>query len=1141
MTGARLRVGLLSPEEILRRSSGELSLAELPARSGHITLAVPVVHPRFLAMRPSPLALLLGVRAGAVRRLLSDVELLDARLRAMDLEALETRLDAELKQARRPAKRRWLAKRLGLVRGLKQAGLRPEWLVVKVLPVLPPALRPSHALYRRVLERNEAVKALPPRAHGAPPSREELALRRAVAALFAGLGARVNGRMRRLVAKRLDFAARGSLLPDPTLRLDECRLPIEAVFSLYGPLLLRRLKDAGVADTLAEARALLVECGPRAREVIDSLLRESPLVVAREDVRTHLDVVALEPRLGEGQGIGCHPALFERLGDERRNLVGLYLPWSARAREEVRRKLSVARHFLSPATGAPLLTPSKEALYGLWYATRSRAGARGEGRVFASPDEVALAYEQGCVELASAITVRIEERGRRTRVATTVGRILLFRELDGEVPFSALNRTLHRDAVAAWLTSVFHGSGGRAAVALAERLWRWGQARATAAGLSLAAEHFHPPEGHASLIAAAAQEHGEVEQSYENGLLTVGERDYKVHEIWSEATANVARAVRDGLVEGDPLADLLTSGAVGDLGAVQRLRGMTGRVMIPSRAPFEWQIRHSLFEGLSPLEFFFTASRAHEERRRMGAWNRRLRGLQRELLGALGPVRVTQEDCGTREGVTVSAEVFEHRVRVGLVPRLNGRTATAEVRSPDGQQVLVRAGESIDAATASRLERWGVYRVPVRSVSTCEAEEGVCARCHGWEPGSARPVSVGDAVGLSAARMLRTLVQPPEPIYIWIVGGSFHGRDDTLGAEVSARGVVHFENIHAEPRESSGHQGPEPVLVMVGEEGRLSVRDDAGTERESFRVRKGDRIHCEDGQRVEPGHFLLRSVHPDAELVVVDASEGMLSVELPLNLVRVSGWPTHAQRGDVLGYVKELMPLGSDPSAKALAELLHARRAPADDRPVFSDVVGRVRVVPSEDPRRSASQVKLFLHSEEGGPPRVVSVPRSWKLSVSDGEAIHVGQELVTGTTTLHEVLRVLGTEDARVKLVTFLERLFLRNQTSVCLGWLELLARQMLGQVLIEDGGDTGLLPGERVPWRRARRLDAQALLRGGRSATWTPVFTGLHTLAREGGPLNGALFGDAVESWARAALTGRGEPSTSPLLRLLAGLGPR
>ncbi len=717
---------------------------------------------------------------------------------------------------------------------------------------------------------------------------------------------------------------------------------------------------------------------------------------------------------------------------------------------------------------------------------------------------MALAFEHGQVELQAPITVRIEERGRRVRVPTTVGRVLLARALDGQPSFNRLNRTLDRLAVSELLTSVFHGSGARGATGLAERLWRWGWSHATSAGVSIGARDARPPAVRAQLIAEAERECAELHRQYEEGVVTDGERYNKVIDVWSEAAAKLARVLQDSLGTGGPLEDLEASGAGVSTEDRVRLRGGVEVTQNWRGAYREEPIRPSLAEGFSAHEAFMSASSGRRTLTDALAWSQRARALQRSLVAAMGPVRSSLPDCGTRRGLPVAALVVENQVRMEVVARILGRTAAADVWSPDGQQRLVREGAVIDAATAERLARWGHYRVRVRSVLTCEAAQGVCARCHGAGPDRELPPP-GAMVGLHAAQVLRTVEQPVAPIRIWI--GSVCGVAPFFrrGREVSTPGVVHFENIQTEHRESLDWQEPGRFPVMVNAEGRLSIRDEGGTERESFRVRHGDRIDCEDGQRVRPGDCLVRN--PAVREAPPEGTEG---------LGAATSWA-----------LMPMYPNGVD--AEVLEALLSARQVPAWQRADFAEVDGQVRL----------ERGKVVLSPVAGGPPRVH--PRHpWKhLSVYDGEHIQAGSLLMDGETTLHDVLRILGREVAAHRLLSYLEAFFERARVPLRPVHLELLVRELLGRVRIQDGGGTELLPGEQVPEQVARRLSARAVERGGQGARWRPVFTGLRALVHEGGPLHEALSGEAVEAWARAALRGEGDALTSPTVRALLGLG--
>jgi DNA-directed RNA polymerase subunit beta' len=912
-------------------------------RMGHIELASPVAHIWFLKSLPSRIGLMLDMTLRDLERILyfenyvviepgltdlsygqlmSEEEYLDAQdaygsdafqanigaeairemLAAIDLEAEATQLREDLKEATGELKPKKIIKRLKIVESFLESGNRPEWMVMTVIPVIPPELRPLvpldggrfatsdlNDLYRRVINRNNRLKRLIElRAPDIIIRNEKRMLQESVDALFDnGRRGRVitgankrplkslsdmlkgkQGRFRQnLLGKRVDFSGRSVIVTGPELKLHQCGLPKKMALELFKPFIYSRLEAKGLSSTVKQAKKLVEKERPEVWDILDEVIREHPVLLNRAPTLHRLGIQAFEPVLIEGKAIQLHPLVCSAFNaDFDGDQMAVHVPLSLEAQLEARVLMMSTNNVLSPANGAPIIVPSQDMILGLYYVTLEREGMKGEGMVFANVDEVRHALDAGEVHLHSKVQARvrqIDEEGNEVlrRFETTPGRVLLgdLLPLNAKAPFDLVNRLLRKKEVQQVIDTVYRYCGQKESVIFCDQIMTMGFREAFKAGISFGKDDMVIPEQKWTLVDETRDQVKEFEQQYMDGLITQGEKYNKVIDAWSKANDKVTDAMMATIsskkkdetgaeLEPNSVYMMAHSGARGSVTQMKQLGGMRGLMAKPSGEIIETPIISNFKEGLTVLEYFNSTHGARKGLSDTALKTANSGYLTRRLVDVAQDCIVRLQDCGTENTITAAAAVNDGEVVASLAERILGRTAGEDVMVPGSDEVIVAKGELIDERKADAVETAGVQSIAIRSPLTCEAEEGVCAACYGRDLARGTRVNVGEAVGIIAAQ---SIGEPGTQLTMrtFHIGGVAQGGQQSF-QEANVEGVIAFAN----PNLLTNVAGEQ---IVMGRNMQLVINDDQGVERASFKLGYGTKVMVEDGAKVKRGDRLF--------------------------------------------------------------------------------------------------------------------------------------------------------------------------------------------------------------------------------------------------------------------------------------------
>ena len=909
-------------------------------RMGHIELASPVAHIWFLKSLPSRIATLLDMTLKEVERvlyfenyivvephltpleekqLLTETEYEEARdehgedfsagigaeairelLTSLDLEKEREDLREDLAETKSEAKRKKFVKRLKLVESFIHSGNRPEWMILEVVPVIPPELRPLvpldggrfatsdlNDLYRRVINRNNRLKRLLElRAPDIIVRNEKRMLQESVDALFDnGRRGRVitgaskrplkslsdmlkgkQGRFRQnLLGKRCDYSGRSVIVVGPELKLHECGLPKKMALELFKPFIYAKLELYGMATTIKAAKRLVEKERPEVWDILDEVIREHPVLLNRAPTLHRLGIQAFEPKLVEGKAIQLHPLVCAAFNaDFDGDQMAVHVPLSLEAQLEARVLMMSTNNILSPANGKPIIVPTQDIVLGLYYLTAEREGAAGAGGAFADLGEIEHALDSGALHLHAPIEAR---RDDDRRVRTTAGRMLLSQILPRHprVDFAMINRLLTKREVSHVIDEVYRHCGQKETVLFADRIMKLGFGQACRAGISFGKDDMVVPDSKRGLIGGARAQVKEFERQYAEGLITQGEKYNKVIDVWSQCTDKVADemmgAIEGGGGEINSIYMMADSGARGSAAQMKQLAGMRGLMAKPSGEIIETPIMANFKEGLTVLEYFNSTHGARKGLADTALKTANSGYLTRRLVDVAQDVIVSEEDCGTEEGLEVADVVDGGDVIEPLADRVLGRCAAVDVEDPRGGGVLVPAGGLIDEEAVAALEEAGVERVRVRSALTCETERGVCARCYGRDLARGTMVNVGEAVGVIAAQ---SIGEPGTQLTMrtFHIGGAVSQSAGQSSIESEIDGSARIENYGAVT-------APDGSVVSTSRNCEIVLSDEQGRERGRYRVRYGARLFVADGDEVKRGRKLAEW-DPHADPVVAE-------------------------------------------------------------------------------------------------------------------------------------------------------------------------------------------------------------------------------------------------------------------------------
>ncbi|NOZ85926.1 MAG: DNA-directed RNA polymerase subunit beta' [Deltaproteobacteria bacterium] len=941
-------------------------------RLGHINLATPVAHIWFLKSLPSRIGNILDITLKNLERVLycenyivvdpgqtdlKRMELLTedqyqiaaekfgedafvARmggdairdlLKQIDVVALSEELRAELKTVTSEAKRKKLAKRLKVVNAFKNSGNRPEWMMLEVIPVIPPDLRPLvpleggrfatsdlNDLYRRVLNRNNRLKRL--QDLNAPEiiiRNEKRMLQESVDALFDNgrRGKAITGPNKRplkslsdmlkgktgrfrqnLLGKRVDYSGRSVIVVGPGLKLHQCGLPKQMALELFKPFIYNKLEERGYVTTIKSAKKMVEQKRPEVWDVLEEVIKEHPVLLNRAPTLHRLGIQAFEPVLIEGKAIQLHPLVCVAFNaDFDGDQMAVHVPLSIDAQIEARVLMMSTNNILSPAHGKPIINPTQDIVLGCYYMTRERAFARGEGRIFSSTEEVRVAYDQGKLDLQAAIKVRMDGQ----LVDTTCGRILLGEILPPNVPFNMVNRVMDKKSLSQLIDACYREAANKATVILADRLRTIGFRYATRAGISISIKDMKIPSKKQELLDEAQARVREIEEQYAEGLITDGERYNKVVDIWASTSELVSKQMMDELSQEtvwdpdapedekrarkmpsfNPIYIMADSGARGGAQQIRQLAGMRGLMAKPSGEIIETPITANFREGLTVLQYFISTHGARKGLADTALKTANSGYLTRRLVDVAQDTVVTEYDCGAIDGIEVGALIEGGEIIEPVGDRVLGRVALEDVKHPHTGEIIVHANELIDEAVAARIQDSPIEKVPIRSVLTCQARRGVCAMCYGRDLARGRMVNIGEAVGVIAAQ---SIGEPGTQLTMrtFHIGGAARREAEQSHHECRNDGRIRLEKLRAV-------EGRNGELVVVNRNGAIIVEDNQGRERERYPVIYGARLNVKDGQKVKAG-TKLAEWDPFANPIVTevggvvkfgDVEEGITMVE----------------------------------------------------------------------------------------------------------------------------------------------------------------------------------------------------------------------------------------------------------------------
>ena len=1192
-------------------------------RMGHINLAAPVAHIWFLKSLPSRIGALLGMtlkdlekvlyfetyivldpgesdfkkgeilteekyrkaleKFGSELRVGMGAEAIYELLREIDIDKLSQELRAEMKTSTSEAKRKKIPKRLKVVEAFRNSDNKPEWLILSVIPVLPPDLRPLvpldggrfatsdlNDLYRRVINRNNRLKRL--LELNAPEiiiRNEKRMLQEAVDALFDnGRRGRIitgsnrrplkslsdmlkgkGGRFRQnLLGKRVDYSGRSVIVVGPELKLHQCGLPKKMALELFKPFIYNRLEKQDYAPTIKSAKKMVERERPEIWDILAEVIQQHPILLNRAPTLHRLGIQAFEPILIEGKAIQLHPLVCTAFNaDFDGDQMAVHIPLSLETQIEARVLMMSTNNILSPAHGKPVIVPTQDIVLGLYYITREKAGARGESKVFANPDEVRMAYDAGEVELHASIRVRID----RELVQTTTGRILLREIIPEELPFELCNKIMGKREVAELIDACYRVCGNKKTVILADRLKNMGFEYATKAGISISIDDMLIPERKEELLNRAYADVKEIEQQYTNGFITDGERYNKVIDIWAQATENIAKEMvaslgtervtdRDGnelsMPSFNSIFMMADSGARGSTQQIRQLAGMRGLMAKPSGEIIETPITSNFREGLSVLQYFISTHGARKGLADTALKTANSGYLTRRLVDVAQDTIITENDCQTLDGIYVTSLVESGEVIEHLADRILGRVALEAIESPADGSVIVDANQEIDEPLAQEIERSGIERVKIRSVLTCQARRGICARCYGRDLARGRAVNLGEAVGVIAAQ---SIGEPGTQLTMrtFHIGGTASGSAEQTTLEARNDGKAKFYNMKCIQKSAE----PKRYVVMA-RNAEIAVQDSKGYDREKYPLNYGAIVHVDEDQRIKAGDVLAdwdpfsvpiltdvggvarfgdivegstmmekvdevtglsrkviiesKDVEFRPRITIKDEAGKTLKIPgtknqavylLPVgaNLLVNEGDPVTA--GDILTKIPRETTKTKDITGglPRVAELFEARKP--KEVALISEIDGTVHFGKDSKGKR-----KIVIEPEKGQE-REYLVPKGKHILYNEGDFVKAGQALMDGSANPHDILRVRGEKELAKFLVDEIQEVYRLQGVRINDKHIEVIVRQMLRRVKIKEVGDTDFLIGEEVEKHLFDEVNEKVVSDGGKPAIADSLLLGI------------------------------------------------
>ena len=1190
-------------------------------RMGHIELSSPVAHIWFLKSLPSKIGTVLDMTLKELERvlyfesyividpkdtplkykeLLSEEKYREARgrygnnfeagngaeaikelLKRIDIPKLAKELRKEMKETSSETKKKKLSKRLKIIEAFRDSGNKPEWMILDVIPVIPPDLRPLvpldggrfatsdlNDLYRRVINRNNRLKRL--QELNAPDiiiRNEKRMLQEAVDALFDnGRRGRVitgpnkkplrslsdmlrgkQGRFRQnLLGKRVDYSGRSVIVVGPELKLHQCGLPKVMALELFKPFIYNKLEERGLVSTIKSAKKMVEKERPEVWDALEEVIKEHPILLNRAPTLHRLGIQAFEPVLIEDKAIQLHPLVCAAFNaDFDGDQMAVHIPLSTEAQAEARILMMSTNNILSPANGKPIIIPTQDIVLGLYYLTRERPFSKGEGRLFADPDEVRIALDNGEVDIHARITVRINGE----RIETTVGRLLVWEIVPKEIPFKMVNRVLDKKALAAIIDYSYRNAGNKKTVILADKLKNLGFRFATEAGISICIDDMKIPKNKEKYLTQAKEDTEKVREQYIEGLITDGERYNKVIDIWAEVTETIASELlkelgTEKIVSPDgremitqsfnPIYMMADSGARGSAQQIRQLAGMRGLMAKPSGEIIETPITANFREGLTVLQYFISTHGARKGLADTALKTANSGYLTRRLVDVAQDVVITEEDCGTIDGIEVSSLTEAGEVIEPVSARVLGRLAMEDIKDPFTGEIIVRRNEEIDEEKVEKIVEAGLEKIKIRSVLTCESRNGVCAKCYGRDLARGKMVNIGEAVGIIAAQ---SIGEPGTQLTMrtFHIGGAASRRAEQSTLEAGTSGVIRFHNLKV-VRNKEGR------LTVMNRNGEISIVDENGREKKRYRLVYGAHLFVEEGQFVQEGEKIsewdpwtmpiltevggkvkfgdiiegvtmqeqVDEITGFSRKVIIESSDLELRPRISIKdekgrtkkIPGTNAWARHllpvganivvsegdvVKAGDVIVKIPRETTKTKDITGglPRVAELFEARKP--KEFALISEIDGVVSYGKATKGKR-----KVII-TPEVGEPKEYAIPRGKHISVHEGDFVKAGEPLMDGPSNPHDILKVLGDKALARYLVDEIQRVYQLQGVKINDKHIEIIVRQMLKRVRITDVGDTKFLIDEQVEKHEFRDENERVKKMGGKPAQAEPLFLGI------------------------------------------------
>ena len=1109
-------------------------------------------------------------------------EAIQTMLKGLNLDELSQTLRAEMLATKSEAKRKKLAKRLKIIGAFRDSNNRPEWTILNYIPVLPPDLRPLvpldggrfatsdlNDLYRRVINRNNRLKRL--LELSAPDiivRNEKRMLQEAVDVLFdngrrgkvvTGANKRPfkslsdmlkgkQGRFRQnLLGKRVDYSGRSVIVVGPDLRLHQCGLPKIMALELFKPFIYNKLDERGLVTTIKSAKKMVDRATPEVWDALDEVVNEYCILLNRAPTLHRLGIQAFEPILIEGKAIQLHPLVCTAFNaDFDGDQMAVHVPLSIEAQIEARVLMMSTNNILSPASGDPIIVPSQDIVLGIYYLTRERPFSKGEGKAYSNPLEVRIAYDAGELGLHASIKVRIEGKLQET----TTGRVILYEILPEALPFALINKVMSKKELRTLINESYRGAGIKSTVILGDRLKDMGYKYATLSGISISIKDMTIPSRKGEIIERAENEAKNIDDQYISGLITDGEKYNKVVDIWSQATEDVAsEMIKEMALEEvrgpgnkrvktnsfNPIYMMSDSGARGSKDQMRQLAGMRGLMAKPSGEIIETPITSNFREGLTVLQYFISTHGARKGLADTALKTANSGYLTRRLVDVAQDAIVTEENCGTMDGIWVDALVEGGEILQRVGERILGRVSLEDIYDPVTGDLLVKADEEIDEEKVKKVEAAGLERVRIRSVLTCEAKRGVCKKCYGRDLSHGHEVNIGQPIGIVAAQ---SIGEPGTQLTMrtFHIGGTASKRVEQSTIQPRNQGKIKFIDLKTVENEEGN-------LVVMNRNGEIAVLGKGERELERYPIIYGATLKVSDGSKIKSDQILAEwdpftiPIMTEVSGVIKfgDITEGRTMREKrdkvtgkisrvivesrdvdirPRISIKDSSGKTASLPGSTKAKARNYLPVGAiimvnegdevGPGSvlakiprettktkditgglPRVAELFEVRKP--KQTAIISEIDGVISFGKYTKGKR-----KMTITPEVGEAVDYF-VARGKHVSVLDGDYVRAGEALMDGSVDPHDILKIRGTKELAKYLVNEVQEVYRLQGVKINDKHIEVIVRQMLRQVNVTDVGDSHFLLGEHVEKWRFEEENRKIIDKGEKPATAEPLLLGI------------------------------------------------